>query len=138
MERFWRGVSMLLGGVIGAGCPGTPKYGTGGWDSNETWDNHEYGFDGTVTEAATGEPIEGIEVSFEGESTSTESDGSYVLFVDSDTDCTSGCQVTTKDTDGKDNGGEFAEASAEFTSDSADYGYHDITGLDIELEPVSR
>ncbi len=138
MERIWRGVSLLLGGLVGAGCPGGTKYGTGGWDSFDTWDHHEYGIDGTVIQAGSGDPIEGIEVSFEDESTTTGSDGSYVLYADSDTDCTSGCQVTATDTDGKDNGGQFGDGSAEFSSDSADYGYHDITGLDIELEPAKR
>ncbi len=138
MERFWHGVSLLLSGLIGACSSDGKDYGTGFDCHPPDTPSYLYEIDGRVTQAGTSYPIEGIEVSFMGRSATTDERGEFSLFAILDKDCVSGCQVTAKDIDGADNGGEYAEASAEFTTEDSSRSTHEISDVHIQMKRLSR
>ncbi len=141
MDRFWHGVSLLLGGLIGAAGCDSKEYGIGMDSDSEVPASvplvgHTYKLWGRVRQADNDAYIEGIEVSFEAYRSTTSSRGAYTLNAHTGTDCTSGCQIKARDTDGTDNGGQFAASSAAFTSDGGK-NTHSFERT-IKMEPVSR
>ncbi len=107
---------MLVGALMG--CDGTdtagnacPEYGVGSICTIE----------GTVVDAATGDPIEGIEVAAPayGDETPTDVEGAFELWLYG---CGHKVRLTTRDHDGAANGGHYAPETIDVYTRFVEYG----------------
>ena len=132
-ERLLRHASLLLGSTLGLGCnEPVMEYGM---------PHASFELDGTAVDDQTGEPIPGIEVAFDGHTTTTGAVGTWSLSVESAFACGPDCTISARDIDGADNGG-FAETTAEFTAtqteqgdDSWDAGTWEAHEIQLSMKP---
>jgi putative lipoprotein (rSAM/lipoprotein system) len=104
-KRFIRRASVFLGSTLGlTGCPFVAEYGA---------PHASFELDGTVVDAQTGDPIPGIEIEFDANTTTSGEDGAWSMSVPGAWPCGTDCSVTARDIDGSDNG-DYAETTVEF------------------------
>lgn len=138
-RRLVHRLSLVLGSTLGlTGCPFALEYGAPVPEYGAP--QADYQLDGTVTDGGTGDPIQGIQVDFQGAAATSGPDGSWSL----DTTawpCDPGCEVTATDVDGEDHGA-YTTATVPFTptqvepgDGSWDEGTYSAT-VDVELTPA--
>ncbi len=138
-HRLLKGISLLLGALTGCGEPDTddswgmacPEYGCSSFCS----------LHGRVVDAASGDPIEGIQVSRAdwGGDTLTDAAGAFVVDLQC---CEDPVTLTVEDIDG-DEHGAYASQQVEVPVQILDQGpcfteYEQRDALTIELEAASR
>ncbi len=124
-RRLYQFAAMLLAPMIATGCP---KDDTGNGPEGDTdtdtdadsdadadadadTDTVDYGapsirylFSGTVTNAATGDPVQGIELDFQGITTASTKEGVWSIDTQAADYCADACVLNAHDVDGEDNG----------------------------------
>ncbi len=131
--RLWKGLSVLIGALVGCGE-----------GDSGTFDCPEYGcssfctINGTVVDAVTGEPIEGIAVdsSYYGYANRSGADGSFSIDIGC---CGELVTLEMADVDGEDNGGPYASTTVEVETEVTQQGACTTTleqtaPLTVELE----
>jgi len=79
-----------------------PEYGT---PVDSAFDCAEYNLEGVVIESTKGQPVEGIELSFQHGVTHSDAEGAWHLGVETEP-CGAECVLTAADIDGAEHGGE--------------------------------
>jgi hypothetical protein len=132
MNKFlWTGVSMVLAPLVGCtrAMQFTPDYGVvaeyGVFDTG--WAG-PYDLEGQVVNAETSEPIDGIQISFLDDVTTTDGDGNFAMVAEGS--CWDTCELLAEDLDANENGGHFDDATLNLEGNQETH--HDLA---IEMEP---